>query len=106
MLGLGMDVAPSQAWLIEVPSRAIRKTIREEWQAYSDDSEEQKGLVLASVAGKLLGVHRSRAYQLLEAGKLTRFEHFGHVWLSCIELMQRLSEPVDKGGRPSLREAA
>ena len=90
---------PSQQWLIEVPSRAIKKTIREEWQAYAADSEREKGLVLAATAGKLLGVHRSRVYQLLDTGRLTRFEHFGHQWLSCGEIMQRLSEPP-AAGRP------
>lgn len=97
-----MDAQPSQAWLIEVPSRAITKTVRHQWQDYVADCEREKGLVQASTASKLLGVHRSRAYQLLEAGTLTRFEHFGHAWLSCRELMERLSEPRSLGGRPRL----
>nr|CRY97196.1 hypothetical protein [uncultured prokaryote] len=100
-----MDAQPSQAWLIEVPSRAIRKTLREEWQAYSDDSEREKGLVLASIAGKLLGVHKSRVYQLLDSGRLTRFEHFGHQWLSAGEIMDRLTEQP-RAGRPPLAKAA
>lgn len=100
-----MHLQPPQPWLIEVPSRSITKTVRQQWQEYQDDCEREKGLVLPSTAGKLLGVHRSRAYQLIEAGKLTEFNHFGHIWLSCTELMHRLSEPVDKGGRPRLKAA-
>ncbi len=100
-----MDAQPSQQWLIEVPSRAIKKSLREEWQAYSDDSEQQKGLVLASIAGKLLGVHKSRVYQLLDTGRLTRFEHFGHQWLSAGEIMDRLTDKP-KSGRPRLAKAA
>ncbi len=97
---------PAQQWLIEVPAKALKKSLREEWQAYSDDSEQQKGLVLASIAGKLLGVHKSRVYQLLDSGRLTRFEHFGHQWLSAGEIMDRLSEPRSLGGRPPLAKAA
>ncbi len=96
---MNATLPPAQPWLIEVPTRAIRKTIRQEWQAYSSDSESEKGLVLASTASKLLGVHRSRAYQLINSGRLTRFEHFGHQWLSCSELMERLSDPP-RTGRP------
>jgi hypothetical protein len=100
-----MDAQPSQQWLIEVPSRSITKTVRQQWQDYTSDCEAEKGLVMPSTASKLLGVHRSRVYQLLQAGKLTEFDHFGHRWLSCTELMHRLSEPADKGGRPRLQAA-
>jgi hypothetical protein len=97
-----MDAQPSFQWFVEVPSRAITKTVREQWQEYTSDCESEKGLVQATTAAKLLGVNRSRVYQLLQEDKLTRFDHFGHQWLSCQELMHRLSEPADIGGRPRL----
>jgi hypothetical protein len=95
-----MQVQPAQQWLIEVPAKAINKTVRQQWQDYTSDCEAEKGLVIPATAAKLLGVHASRIGQLMGAGKLSEFDHFGHKWLSCAQLMQRLSEPRDKGGRP------
>jgi excisionase family DNA binding protein len=94
-----MHDAPPQPWLIEVPSRSITKTIRSQWQDYTADCEREKGLVTGATAAKLLGVHRSRVYQLLEAKKLDTFDHFGSRWLSCSQLMHRLTE-APKAGRP------
>jgi hypothetical protein len=71
-----------------------------------NDCERERGLMTPSGAAKILDVHRSRVYQLLEAEKLTKFEHLGHVWVSCSELMGRLVAPVDVGGRPSSLKAA
>jgi hypothetical protein len=94
--------APPQPWLIEVPSRSIAKSLRQQWQEYTDDCERERGLVMPATAAKLLEVHKSRPFQLLDSGKLTRFSHFGHDWISCRELMARLSAPVDRGGRPKV----
>jgi excisionase family DNA binding protein len=94
-----MHDASPEPWLIEVPARSIAKTLRSQWQDYTADCEREKGLVMAGTAAKLLGVHRSRVYQLLEAKKLDTFLHFGSHWLSCAQLMHRLTEPP-KTGRP------
>ncbi len=94
-----MHDASPQPWLIEVPSRSIAKSLRMQWQEYTNDCEREKGLVTGATAAKLLGVHKSRVYQLLEAKKLDTFDHFGSRWLSCAQLMQRLTEPP-KTGRP------
>jgi hypothetical protein len=90
-------------WLIEVPPRSIAKSLRQAWQAYTDDCERERGLIAAGTAAKLLGVHRSRVYQLMEAKKLDVFEHFGTQWLSGAQLTQRLAEPKQVGGRPKLQ---
>jgi hypothetical protein len=92
--------APPQPWLLEVPADALAKTSRQAWEAYIADSSAEGGLLQPATAARLLDVHRSRPWQLLGAGKLTRFEHFGHTWVSCRELKQRLLAPVDRGGRP------
>jgi excisionase family DNA binding protein len=89
-----------QPWLIEVPAGSVSKSVRVQWQDYTDDCEREKGLVTAGTAAKLLGVHRSRVYQLLDANKLDTFHHFGSQWLSCAQLMHRLTEPTNVGGRP------
>jgi hypothetical protein len=97
-----MHDAPPQPWLIEVPAKSITKSVRQQWQDYTDACAESRGLVSPTTAATLLGVHRSRVYQLLEAKKLDVQHHFGHPWLSCAQLMQRLTEPKDVGGRPKL----
>jgi hypothetical protein len=90
----------NEPWLIEVPASVLAKTARDEWESYIADSTTEGGLLLPGTAAKLLDVHKSRPFQLLDAGKLTRFEHFGHTWISCRELKQRLLAPPDRGGRP------
>jgi hypothetical protein len=96
---------PAQPWLIEVPTRAITKTVRQEWQEFTSDCEAEKGLILASTASKILRVSTQRVYELISLGKLTKFQHLGHSWVSCSELMHRLSAPT-KPGRPKLAKAA
>lgn len=88
-----------QPWLIEVPARTITKTVREQWQDYTDDCANERGLVSPTVAAKLSGISRMRIYQLIDKKKLDVLEHFGHPWLSCAQLMQRLNDRP-KAGRP------
>jgi hypothetical protein len=103
---MNATLPPAQPWLIEVPTRALTKTVRQEWQEYTSSCEAEKGLVLSSTAAKLLGVSSARIAQLLARGKLTKFDHLGHTWVSATQLMDRLASPVDKGGRPRLDVAA
>ncbi len=100
-----MHDASPQPWLIEVPSRSIAKNLRNLWQDYSSDCERERGLVTPSTAAKLSGISRQRIYQLIETEKLDTFPHFGTQWLSCRQLMQRLAEPKEVGGRPKLQVA-
>jgi hypothetical protein len=95
-----MHDAPPQPWLIEVPAQALAKTARNDWESYIADCSAEGGLLQPGTAAKLLDVHRSRPWQLIDAGKLRRFEHFGHTWVSCKEIRERLIAPVDRGGRP------
>jgi hypothetical protein len=86
-----------QPWLMEVPATVLAKTARDDWESYIADSAAEGGLLQPGTAAKLLDVHRSRPWQLLDAGKLTRFEHFGHTWVSCREIMERLTSPTPTG---------
>jgi hypothetical protein len=99
------DETDNSPWLFEVPRRSIAKSLREQWQAYSGDCERERGLVTPSTAAKLSEISRQRIYQLIEAKKLDTFPHFGTQWLSCRQLMRRLAEPRDAGGRPKLQVA-
>jgi hypothetical protein len=93
------DAPPAEPWLIEVPSRALAKTARDDWESYIADSVAEGGLLQPATAARLLDVHKSRPFQLLDSGKLTRFEHFGHSWVSCREIKDRLLSPPP-AGRP------
>lgn len=95
------DAPPAaQPWLIEVPAAALAKTAREDWEGYIAACASEGGLLQPGTAAKLLDVHRSRPWQLIDGGKLTKFEHFGHTWVSCREIKERLLAPPDRGGRP------
>ncbi len=89
--------SPPQPWLLEVPASSTAKSARQEWEAYMTTSLAEGGLLQPSTAARLLDVHKSRAFQLLDAGKLTRFEHFGHSWVSCREIKERLLSPTPTG---------
>jgi hypothetical protein len=89
---------PAQPWLIEIPAKALTKGIREEWQEYLSATEEEKGLLSASVAARILGVSHQAVDDLLKRKKLTRLEFFGHGWISGREVLHRLTSPREKSG--------
>lgn len=57
-------------------------------RAYQKDSEEQGGLITQAQASAVLGVSSGRAYQLVKAGTLTSYEHFGVKLISCDQLIE------------------
>lgn len=58
-----------------------------EVRAYQKDSEEQGGLVTQAQANLVLGVSSGRSYQLVKAGTLDSYEHFGVKLISCDQLI-------------------
>lgn len=56
-------------------------------RAYQKDSKEQGGLVPHQMANAILGVSKSRCDQLVKAGTLDNFEHFGKKLISCDQLI-------------------
>lgn len=56
-------------------------------RAYQSDSEEQGGLVTQAQANAVLGVSSGRCAQLIKAGTLDSYEHFGKKLISCDQLI-------------------
>jgi hypothetical protein len=56
-------------------------------RAYQKDSEEQGGLITQAQANAVLGVSSGRTYQLVKAGTLESYEHFGVKLISCDQLI-------------------
>lgn len=71
-----------------------------EFEAFYRDYEREGGLIPPAMAARLVGVHRSRVHQLLDAGELTKFEHVGQVFVSKREFVAWIHAERDKGGRP------
>lgn len=55
--------------------------------AYQKESEEQGGLITQAQANAVLGVSSGRSYQLVKAGTLDSYEHFGVKLISCDQLI-------------------
>lgn len=80
-------------------ARAWRES-NAELAAWCKDSEREKGLLPPGIAASLCGVSQSRLNQLMDAGRFTRFEHFGRPWVSRREFEAWVYSERDKGGRP------
>ena len=57
-------------------------------KAYKADAEAQGGLVTQAQANAVLGVSKSRSSQLVKAGTLTSYEHFGVKLISVNQLIE------------------
>ncbi len=81
---------------------AWRET-KAEFDAYLKEAEREGGLLLPSMAARLVGLHRSRIHQLLAEGRFTKFEHLDQVWISRREFAAWVHSERDKGGRPPMK---
>jgi hypothetical protein len=85
-----------------IPAKKISKAKAEqqrELEEMSDVMVREKGLVNPPQAAILLDVSRERVYELLELGKLTRYEFTGRTYLSFAEVQERREQDI-KAGRP------
>ncbi len=80
-------------------ARAWRDSMAD-WDAYLEDHKREDGLLLPSIAARLVGVTNQRIRQLLDDGSFTKFEHLDKTWLSRRELSAWVHSERDKGGRP------
>ena len=72
---------------------------RRELEAMSDVMVREKGLLNVQQTAILLDVSRERVYELMELGKLKRYEFTGRVYLSYVEVQERREQDI-KAGRP------
>ena len=66
-----------------VGSRAWYKA---EWKRFRELAAQHEGLTQPPFAAIALGVHRSRIYQLMDAGHVPSFEIMGKRFVSCKEI--------------------
>jgi len=76
------------------------KSILREFEAMSKTIVEQEGLLSPSQAGLILEVSARRVSELLELGKLTRFDFLGRTYVSSLEVRARREMDL-KAGRPA-----
>lgn len=82
------------------PIRTLSKAaLRKEVEAMSDAMVEEQGLLNHSQAAILLDVSARRVSELVELGKLTRFDFLGRTYVSMREIRARREADV-KAGRP------
>lgn len=76
------------------------KSILGEFDAMSKAMVEQEGLLSPSQAGLILEVSARRVSELVELGKLTRFDFLGRTYVSSLEVRARREMDL-KAGRPA-----
>ena len=76
------------------------KSILREFDAMSKTMVEQEGLLSPSQAGLILDVSARRVSELMELGKLTRFDFLGRTYVSSREVAARREMDL-KAGRPA-----
>ena len=72
---------------------------RRELEAMSKVMVTEKGLLNVPQTAILLDVSRERVYELMELGKLKRYEFTGRTYLSYSEVQERREQDI-KAGRP------
>lgn len=109
---LSMDATLDFPFVESLPKRE-KSRLAQAW----DDFKELKAAIVergpavpVKSAAVLLGVHRSRIYQLIESGRFTPVEMHGHI-LICSDDLESYAREERAAGRPvafpnSLRESA
>jgi len=82
-----------------VTKKASKDALLRELEAMSEVMVREKGLLNVQQTAILLDVSRERVYELMELGKLHRYEFTGRVYLSFAEVQGRREADV-KSGRP------
>jgi hypothetical protein len=84
-----------------LPARTVKPSVREQWNAFRKDFDRMGGMLPPSAAGAFLGVSRQRVHQLIQKKQVrtVRYEDVG-LWVSLEDIVQRMVETPNKGGRP------
>jgi len=79
--------------------KASKADLLRELEAMSEVMVREKGLLNVQQTAILLDVSRERVYELMELGRLKRYEFTGRVYLSYVEVQERREQDI-KAGRP------
>jgi hypothetical protein len=94
-----LDVAEPSAQAPKKRKSSLKSVLRE-FDAMSKTMVEQEGLLSPSQAGLILDVSARRVSELMELGKLTRFDFLGRTYVSSLEVKARREMDL-KAGRPA-----
>jgi len=95
MIASALTITGMQA----VPKKVSKADQLRELEEMSEVMVREKGLLNAPQTAILLDVSRERVYELMELGKLTRYEFTGRTYLSYSEVQERREQDI-KAGRP------
>jgi hypothetical protein len=93
-----LDVAEPTAQPANKRKSSLESILRE-FESMSKTMVEQEGLLSPSQAGLVLEVSARRVSELVELGKLTRFDFLGRTYVSSREVAARRRMDL-KAGRP------
>ena len=96
-----MTTATQEELFPALPPRTVRPSVREQWNAFRRDFDRMGGMLPPGPAAVFLGVSRQRVHQLIKAGQV-RTKDYDDVgrWVSLEDIVQRMVETPNKGGRP------
>lgn len=101
------DVTVTEFPFVQSMPKAKRSLIAEAWEKVrrlQAANLEEGGLLPVMVAARALNVTRSRIDQLVEAGKLRRFEIEGHVFISGRSVAEYAWDERKRTGRPPIED--
>lgn len=95
-----------QPYLFELPAR-VPKQMKNKWDEAREMQiiQQSEGLIGMTDAAELLDLSRQRVHQLVSAGRFTRFEFLGKIYLS-LKAVREFQDQERPTGRPSLPQAA
>lgn len=97
------DASVSEFPFVQALPKAKRSAIGRVWDMLAhlqQVNRQEGGLLPVVVAARALNVTRSRVDQLVEAGKLRRFEVEGHVYISGRSVAEYAYDERKRTGRP------
>ena len=94
---------PGQFLFADMPASApldSQARLERESEEFAIAVRDNGPLLLPAIAARVVGLSQQRVSALLDSGKLTAVEFFGHKWVYLRQLQARQAAPKHKGGRP------
>lgn len=104
LTSIGLSMAyeePIEDTLFEMPapSAPAELTIEERMEEFTKLAKNRGGLIPVTAAADLLGVHRSRLYQLIDSGRLEKINYCGVAFLTGRSIKDWRTDRQQTGGR-------
>jgi hypothetical protein len=100
MLGTDQQMELAGMPPVEVSKLSESQRLRREIERFQRISAEVGPLIAPVVAARVLRVSKTRLTQLMQVGRLSRWEILGHPYVALSEVRDFRDAPKAKGGRP------